>query len=435
MINSKLINAICGKYGTPVYVYFESTLKGNYEFIRDSFSNKYNKTQIAYSMKNCYIPGIIKSLEQYKPMYEVTSLNEMLLLKKLGINLSRCVYTNFYKSDNSLEYAIKNDLGYYAIDSCSDLKRLKRISSKLNKKVNVLLRVNPAIDIRDTVFASAVPCSKTGAEICKDHPDCAENLLVEINKIEKLRLKGIHGHIGSQVTSIEYYEKFIDSIVRFFTEMSDKYSIEMDIIDLGGGYPVMYNPKEEIASVDEISDVIINCVKRYGINPTIMLETGRFITSNAGILVTKVVGTKYNPNIGKIVVIDASMYTHLLDSILADWYFEIEKLESSENTLEEVCIVGCTNDTLDHLDPSKKEICPECNKEISKIRKRMLVSVAEGDILIIKGAGAYTTCFNNNYCLLPAPAILMISINNEIIELRRQEDFYHMFSLFVSEVC
>ena len=65
----------------------------------------------------------------------------------------------------------------------------------------------------------------------------------------------------------------------------------------------------------------------------------------------------------------------------------------------------------------------------------MLVSVAEGDILIIKGAGAYTTCFNNNYCLLPAPAILMISINNEIIELRRQEDFYHMFSLFVSEVC
>ena len=103
---------------------------------------------------------------------------------------------------------------------------------------------------------------------------------------------------------------------------------------------------------------------------------------------------------------------------------------TNKEKLEEVHIVGGTNDALDHLDPPTNDLCPWCNKEISLTRKRKLPQIDEGDILIIKNAGAYTTCFNNNYCLLPKPEVLMITNGGEIIQIRKCEDINNIFSLF-----
>ena len=432
MIDTTVISNLCSKHKTPFYVYFESCIKENYEKLHNTFLKKYSKSQIAYSIKNCFIPKIINSLEQYKPLYEITSLGEMKLLKKMQIELDRSIYTNIYKSEESLRFALMNNVGFYAIDSYSDLKHLETVSKELDKKANVLIRVNPALNIKDTIFASAVPWSKTGVEMCTGYIDCAENLLIKASESDNFNLAGLHGHLGSQVTNIEYYREFTESIVKFYADMENKYNFNMNMLDFGGGYPIKYKDNESISSIEEIANTIISCIKNYGINPNLVIESGRFISSDAGILVTKVVGTKNSPYVGKIVIVDASMYNHLLDSILVDWYFEIYKLNNITNKekLEEVHIVGGTNDALDHLDPPTNDLCPWCNKEIPRTRKRKLPQIDEGDILIIKNAGAYTTCFNNNYCLLPKPEVLMITDGGEIIQIRKCEDINNIFSLF-----
>jgi diaminopimelate decarboxylase len=413
---NKLLFEISNTRDTPFYVYFEKKIKENYKEILHAFSSKYSNSHIAYSVKNCCIPGVIKILEKFSPLYEVTSLGEMMLLKKMGINLKNCIFTNIYKSEDAIKFAITNNLGYYAIDSYSDMEHIEKIIKEENKTINALIRVNPAINIRDTIFASATPWSKTGMEIGTNKTDYAEDLLKSAQDIDQLNIVGLHGHLGSQVININYYKDFTKSIVKFYYDMEKKYQLNMNIIDFGGGYPVQYE-LEKIPNITEISDTILNILVDQGISPKFIIESGRFITANAGILVSKVVGLKNNPFIGKIVIIDISMYSHLLDSILVNWYFNINKLNNNKGKMEDVTIVGMTNDTLDHLDP---EI-------LNKTKKRKLSSVKENDVFLIENTGAYTTCFNNNYCLLPKPEVLLITENNKIKVIRKREKYKDIF--------
>lgn len=417
-----LLLEVSRRYGTPCYVYFEDRIKENFERLRRAFCSLYPKTQIAYSIKNCFIPQIISILEKYTPLYEVTSLGEMLLLQRMGIGLNRCIFTNIYKPLSALRFAIHHDLALFAIDSLSDLQSVRHAAEVLQKQISVLIRVNPAFDIRDTVFASAVPWSKTGVEMCAGHVDCAEDLLLKATETDAFTVAGIHGHLGSQVISLEYYEKFAKSLTEFFSYAQTELTVPLKMIDFGGGYPISYGSNyKQVPTIRDIASTIVQCVQGLTPTPSLVIESGRYITGDAGILLTKVVTIKHSPHIGKIAVIDASMYNHLLDAVLVDWYFEVVKLGTIHNSLEEVHIVGMTNDSLDHLDPPKEAVCPGCGRPLKRPRKRLLPKLKEGDILVIKGAGAYTTCFNNNYCLLPLPAVVLVTTAGEIKLIRQAQ--------------
>lgn len=415
MTLDRQIQRFASHVGTPFYLYDVQAIRRNLRRIRDAFAAAYSHVDIAYSAKNCVIPAIIKVIEEFKPRYEVTSLGEMMLLARMGISPARCIYTNIYKPPDAIEYAMRHGPALLAVDSLCDLQRVSECAARLRVRVPILVRVNPAIQMSDTVFASAVPWSKTGVQLAPNCSEGAIQVLEEAASDDWLEVVGLHAHLGSQVTNLEYFERFSASVIHAFHEFERVY--ELSILDFGGGYPCTYDPSIQVPTVEAIAQAVVRDLGNGRTTPRLIVETGRYVTGTAGSLVSRVVAVKQNPCVGRIAVVDASMYNHLLDAVLVHWYFSARIL-CSDKPLESTHIVGCTNDALDHLDPPVPGTCETCGHPEAPQRIRHLPRVETGDLVVIEGAGAYTTCFNSHYCLLPKPpvAILLESGGIEIAQ-------------------
>lgn len=414
---------------TPFYLFSESDIRSNFSSLYSAAERFLGTSfQIAYSIKNNSIPKIVASLDSQGCLFEVTSKGEMLLLDRLGVSLSRCIYTNIWKPDEALDYAIARDLGYFAIDSFSDMRRLDAFARKHGKKTRVLIRVNPSIEMVDTIFASSTPCSKTGAEIMSDSAptikgfEDAYNLTKMCVENESFDVVGLHGHLGSQVTNPNYFKEFSRKICAFFKEVESGLGVNLRVLDLGGGIPVRYRDTSVLPSAIDVMQIYANALNTVGISPHIILEIGRYLTSLAGILVTRIVAVKKNPTVGTIVVTDAAAYNDLLDSVLVHWDFDMTLANKFDQPRSElVWVVGSTTDSIDVFDPLKN---------LNARRTRFLQMPEEGDLLIVFGAGAYTTCFNMNYCMRPMSPVYLVDASGQIHTARRAQSLEGIFSDF-----
>lgn len=413
---------------TPFYLFSEDIIKTNYNYLKEIGNTIFEflpSYTIAYSIKNAFIPVLVDTLAHEECMFEVTSQGEMALLSKLGVHLDRCIYTNIWKPRETVEMALDKS-AIIAIDSISDFRHVVSVAEKVNKTVRALIRVNPAIAMKNTIFASSTPDSKTGVEITESEEESTENahMLADMCFRHPLvQLVGLHGHLGSQVTNMNYYKEFTNKITSFYKYVKTNISPDVHILDLGGGLPVPYRNPKVVPSAEDIFTTIAHSIRSYDVYPHLISEIGRYITSPAGILVTRVVGIKENSSIGKILITDASAYNELLDSVLVHWDFDMiiaNKVGYPNDT--QVWVVGGTTDSIDAYDP--------LHTWSNRHPARFLPSPEEGDILVILSAGAYTTCFNMNYCLRPIPAIYWINSSGRVIEVRRRQKLYEMFSLF-----
>ncbi|MBN1328362.1 MAG: hypothetical protein JXA54_02705 [Candidatus Heimdallarchaeota archaeon] len=440
-------------HGTPTYVFSERRIKENITHLKTTFKNHYPETTIAYSMKNNSLLEVNSIIANHLSNFEITSFSELKLLEQLsyekekGLNI---ISTNVFKSDELLEAIVnypdfdlekvsqKDLYRFIAVDSYQDFKNVERIASKYKQKLKILVRVNPGItmDIDKTVFASANISAKcasiiTDIQSIKESSndlsipiwlperdtnpsyDSAERLLKEVYESKYLDLYGIHCHLGSQITNIDYFDRFFEVVTQFFKLMNEKYEEKLKILDFGGGYPVEYFENDSVPTIDSIAKSLAKKIKNAKIAPNIIIESGRFITASAGMLLTKVNLTKENSSGRKIAVLDLSVYSDLLDILTANWYYEcylVNKLPQVEDEQKVTNweLVGGTNDILDRLNP-RMRLCPNCSKlipsEFERIFPRELVV---GDLLAIKNTGAYTTCFNSNYSGKPFPEKVII---------------------------
>lgn len=424
------------KHGTPVYVFSEREILKNYHRVKSAFEKKWGSNlTLAYSVKVSPLAAIVKMLSDKGAMLEVGSLGELYLAKRLGISLNRLIYTSIYKPDEALSIAITSNIGFLAADSYSDLMRINKIAKDIGVEARVLIRANPGLSMDDVVFASATPWSKTGVRIMRNargihdvHQDEPLNLFRRAYHLENVEPVGVHGHLGSQVTPIEYYEVFTKEIADLFIRIEAEFNLKLEVLDLGGGYPVRYDPTEDIPSIETIADMMVSVLNSAKIHSKLIIETGRYIVGNAGVLLTRVGVIKYNPVVGKIVVTDACTYSELLDSILVNWFFPMAVVNKiAKPIVEAVRIVGGTNDSLDVYDPLTNKKCRKCGGTLAKTRKRLFPSIKEGDVLAIKNAGAYTVSFNNNYCSRPIPAVLLVNRQGEEKLIRKRQTYESMF--------
>ncbi|NHJ88091.1 MAG: hypothetical protein FK734_21680 [Asgard group archaeon] len=440
-------------HGTPTYVFSERRLKENISYLKSSFKNHYPNTTIAYSMKNNSLLEVNSIIADHLSNFEIASLSELQMLEQLsyekdkGLNL---ISTNIFKSDELIEAILnypdfdsekisqKDLYRFIAVDSYQDFKNVERIAAKYKQKVKVLVRVNPGIvmDVDETIFASANSTAKCASiisdiEAIKDasndptiaiwlperatNPsyDSAEQLIKEVYESKYLDLIGIHSHLGSQITNIEYFDRFFEVITRFFKMVNEKYDNQLKILDLGGGYPVDYLQNGSVPTIDSIASSLANSIKNANIAPNIIIESGRFITASAGLLLTKVNLTKENSIGTKLAVLDLSVYSDLLDILTANWFYEcilVNKLPdiNNEQKIDQWELVGGTNDILDRLNP-RVNTCSNCTKQLVDEFKRIFPRDLEvGDLLAVKNAGAYTTCFNSTYSGKPFPERIII---------------------------
>ena len=434
------LKEVTDRFGTPTYVFSKKIIQNNISHLKKTFQKHYPKTEIVYSTKNNLNYDIVSLIADEVDCIETTSQLELLLVQKLAKEKNKplnLISTNLYKPDGLIQQIIEHKNlssiigkpmeGLIAIDSYQDMRNIERNAKKMNQKVKVLVRVNPGILMsrEENIFASAYPDAKCSVIIQNIQPliemskepnikewllerkiqpkfDYAERLIEEVEKSSHLELVGLHGHIGSQITNMDYFTHFFEIITLFFKITEEKLGRKLEYLDLGGGYPVQYYPEEVMPSINEIALKLSQKIKNAKISPTLIIESGRYITASAGILLTEVTVTKENPSGGKIAVLDLSVYSDLLDVIAANWYYQSELVNDMPDAINEKLdaweLVGATNDTLDQLNPINIDVPARTFPRDLKTR----------DIIAIINAGAYTLPFNNNYCGKPKPMIVLI---------------------------
>ncbi len=457
--NVNLID-ISKKYGTPTYLFSADQIRRNISHLREVMQKYNSQISIAYSMKNNFIPEICGIIAEEVDYFETSSMLEQKIIEKIIQKKKKKLHiisTNIYKPDGLIEDVIKYPnlslsenssitcQSLFAIDSYQDLKNIEKVAEKLGMKPKVLIRVNPGIemDTEETIFASANVSAKCAVIISNIKPiiensddptisiwlperqiipeyDTAERLIAEAYKSQHLELVGLHCHLGSQITNIDYFDRFFEVVTRFFSIMNKKYNDSLSILDLGGGYPVNYSNHQCLPTIEEISKSLSKNIKKANINPSIIIESGRFITATSGILLSRISIIKENSAGQKIAVLDLSTYSDLLDILTAHWNYDCSLVNdlpnSNQNEMQNWELVGGTNDTLDQLIPRscKCSRCKEHDKEKKKFSFPRELKV--GDIIAVKTAGSYTTCFNSNYSGRPKPLIILYNCgDNQLI--------------------
>lgn len=437
------LEEIVKKHGTPLYLFSKRKLLENITHLQESFTKYWPDTGIAYSLKNNSIPDVCEIISNKTNLFEISSLAELQLLENIAKKKNKhlnVILTNIYKTDTLISSTLNfltnvtseqdNTHNYIAIDSLQDLKNIERIAKEQKKKHRVLIRVNPGIhmDNQKTIFASANPSAKCAAiindiekikelsndptislwlpnRLNKPQNDSAENLINVASKSKYLDLIGIHCHLGSQINQIEYFERFFEVISIFFKLMNETVNNKLKVLDLGGGYPIDYFNDGSVPTMETISKLLSKNLKYVNIKPKIIIESGRYITASAGTLLTSIKIVKESSLDKKIAILDISVYSDLLDILVANWYYEsilVNNLpsENSEQKISNWELVGGTNDTLDHLNPTKFNF-----KRKPRIFPRDLEIE---DLIAIKNTGAYTTCFNSSYSGRSHPKKLII---------------------------
>jgi len=324
---------------------------------------------------------------------DIVSGGELYKALKAGCPVDKLVYASVGKTEEEIEYAIRKNIFAFNVESVPELIMIDSVAKRLKKKPKVALRLNPDIkaDTHDYITTGTKE-KKFGIDF-----KTAEDIFDNANKYSHVSIGGVHVHIGSQITETGPFAAAIQKVVGFL----EKSSIEIEWLNIGGGFGIDYGTKNA-KSADEFAAVIVPLVKDKSFK--LILEPGRFIAGNAGVLVCKVLYIK-NTRAGKnFAIMDAGM-NDLIRPSLYDAYHDILPIVKLQSGREKYDIVG-----------------PICESGDFLALDRELPRLVAGEYLAVMSAGAYGYVMSSNYNSRPRPAELMVT-EGEVQVIRRAETY------------
>jgi diaminopimelate decarboxylase len=380
-------------YGTPAYVYSRRMIEQNY--LNYAAALEGIPHQICYAVKANSNLAVLQVLAKLGAGFDIVSGGELFRVLQAGAPPDRVVFSGVGKTEAEIRYALEQGIHSFNCESEAELHLLSEIASSLGKTASVALRVNPDVD------AATHPYISTGLREHKFGTDITEveELYRRAMALPGLLLEGVSCHIGSQLLDygpiLEAAEKVLALINRLRSQ-----GVPIRHLDAGGGLGVRYRPGDQSASVTEFISQLKKLVVGNGLH--LILEPGRSIIGEAGILLTKVLLVKKNG--GKtFVVVDAGM-NDLLRPTLYQAHHEIVPVTKPLNTAElDVDVVG-----------------PVCESGDFLAKNRSLPPVKPGDMLALQTAGAYGFVLSSNYNSRPRVAELLVS--GSTVHLARQRE-------------
>lgn len=367
------------KFGTPLYIYSYSTLVRHIRAYSEGFCEVPHL--ICYAVKANSNIAILTLFARLGLGADIVSGGELFRALKAGINPSKIVFAGVGKTEEEIEYAIKSEILMFNVESEAELLKINEIAKKLRKQARVALRVNPDIDPKTHKYiATGLKTSKFGIPIEKaiDYYKLAKSL-------SNIKVIGIHKHIGSQITETKAYVEALSKIVSLYNKL---HSIDLNIeyIDIGGGLGITYKD-EEPPHPKDLAEAILPIIQN--IKGKIIVEPGRSIVGNAGILVTKVLYTK-TTDTKNFLIIDAGM-NDLIRPTLYGSYHEIQPVKQKGGKRVTADIVG-----------------PICESGDFLAKDREIESAEPGDYLAVMSAGAYGFAMSSNYNSRPRAAEVLV---------------------------
>lgn len=389
---------IAKHFGTPCYVYSRAALENNWQSFHRAFGKVAHR--ICYAVKANSNIAILNLLAQLNSGFDIVSLGELERVLSAGGDPKKIVFSGVGKKSAEIIRALETGIYCFNVESAVELERINALAKQINKIAPIALRINPNIDAKTHPhIATGLKENKFGIEFEKALP-----LSREIKAMPNLKLIGIACHIGSQLTEISPFIEALDRVKELAAQIAAE-GIQLEHLNIGGGLGIRYQD-EQPPSIEEYVSTICDHMK--GLPYQIILEPGRAITANAGILLTAVEYVKHTPH-KNFAIVDAAM-NDLIRPVLYDAWQNILPVNSHEvHTPEEYDIVGPVCETGDFLG------------------KNRTLAIAPGSLLAICCAGAYGFSMSSNYNSRPRVAEVMVDKAKTHL-IRRRETIEELYA-------
>ncbi len=386
------VEDLAKRFGTPLYIYSYHTLISHFTKLRDAF--KSINPLICYSVKANSNLTILKALVEKGAGLDIVSGGELFRAQKAGCSPKKIVYASVGKTAHEIEEAIKAGILFFNVESYPELKNIQQIAKRLNKAVNVSLRINPDVEPKTHKYITTGKLTnKFGIDF-----KSAKQIILLAQAFSHLKVSGLHIHIGSQITKSEPYVAALKKVTAFIEELKEE-GISLKYLNIGGGLGIIYD-KETPQTAQRFSAKVLPLLKKTGLK--IIMEPGRFIVGNSGILVAKVLYIKNTPK-KKFIIVDTGM-NDLIRPALYEAYHAILPLNKIKG--EEIAdMVG-----------------PICESGDFIAKGRSLPKVKEGEYLAVMGAGAYGFSMSSNYNSRRRAEEVMVS-KDKVFVIRKRESY------------
>ena len=387
------VSKVAQEVGTPLYLYSHATLRRHFRVFDDAFSGIKHLT--CYSVKVNSNLAVLRLFALEGSGVDIVSGGELFRALKAGVEPKKIVYSGVGKSTEDLEYALKSNILMFNVESPQEILKLDEVAKGMGKKARMAIRVNPDVDPKSHPYIS------TGLKENKFGIDINEVLkqYTLAAGLDGLEVSGVSCHIGSQLTQTKPIVDALTKLKQLIKRLKEA-GIWIGYLDLGGGLGIRYD-KEEPPNPKEYAKAISKELRETGL--TLILEPGRVITGNAGILVTRVLYIKATHS-KTFFIVDAAM-NDLVRPSLYNSYHGIQPVKTFGRRMVKADIVG-----------------PICESGDFFAKQREVESCMPGELMAIMSAGAYGFSMSSNYNSRPRACEVMIK-GDQICIIRARESF------------
>jgi len=401
---SVALDDLAERFGTPLYVYSRQTLIDHYDRVAQAFGPL--DPWICYSVKSCQNLAICRLLRERGSAFDVVSGGELARALEVGADPARIVFAGVGKTDDEIRAALQARIGFFNVESEQELENLGRIAESMGTRAPAALRVNPDVDPKTHVYTT------TGKRETKFGVDLerARKAFADFAGRAGLDLSAIHLHIGSPVNTVGPY---VESITKGLALIADlrKSGHTIRALNIGGGYGAHYEDAQAPSAADYARQIV---PLLQGADLQLILEPGRSISANAGVLIARTLYTKASGD-RQFVIIDAAMTDLIRPALYGGFHF-----------VWPVCPAGGMvppKRAADlHLDGSTlvDVVGPVCESSDFLAKDRWLPPVKRGDLICIFSAGAYGFVMSSQYNSRPRAAEVLVEGDTPRLIRRRE---------------
>jgi diaminopimelate decarboxylase len=391
------------EHGTPLYVYSEQTILDHYRRLNSVLEPL--DREICYAVKANSNLAILRILAEEGAGFDIVSGGELYRIITAGGDPVKCTFAGVGKTRDEIAYALYNNIGSFNIESEQELLAIDEVASSLDRKAPIAVRVNPDVDAKTHKYISTGK-SENKFGIGLDRVEAVYEMAAGLKHLE---LTGLQTHIGSQITEPKPFADAIDKIVPVAQHLRDRFGIRF--FSIGGGIGIVYQgslesgdqvwwqqKENQAMTIEEYAEAVVP--RLQPLRMRVLLEPGRLLVGNAGVLLTRVLYLKKTPN-KVFIIVDAGM-NDLIRPALYQGYHEIVPLNEGANTIL-ADVVG-----------------PVCESGDFIALDREIADVRAGDLLAIMSAGAYGFSMASNYNSRPLAAEVLVHGNTHHLIRRRQ---------------
>ncbi len=393
------VESIASEFGTPCYVYSRATFERHY--------NAYDKALgehphlVCYAVKANSNIAVLNVLAKLGSGFDIVSIGELERVIAAGGDPAKCVFSGVGKQAHEMRRALEVGVHCFNVESEAELHRLNTVAGEMNTRAPVSLRVNPDVDAGTHPYISTgLKENKFGIDILR-----APEVYALANKLPHLDVKGVDCHIGSQLTEVAPFLDALDRVLALVDQLKEQ-GIELKHLDIGGGLGVRYD-QETPPEPSEYAHAVIEKLK--GRELTLIMEPGRSIAANAGIMLTRVEFLKPTEE-HNFAIIDGAMNDLLRPALYSAWQEIIPATLREAGEKKMYDLVGPVCETGDFLG------------------KNRALNLEAGDLLAVRSAGAYGFVMSSNYNSRNRPAEVMVD-GGDVHLVRRRETIEDQIAL------